>query len=125
MLISDRRNRLGDDIIEASVDLWGNGIRHGTDGTDAEGSCFTVRIIVISFIYCNEHYKISMDVDKSPPGTAQFRYRPSPASVPVPLPNDGTVSVLTSDGRLVPVPSHPKRTRTDRTVEDTNNTRGD
>jgi len=50
MLISDRRNHLGDDIIEALVELWGNGIRHGMDGTDAEGSCFTVRIIVMSFI---------------------------------------------------------------------------
>lgn len=46
--------------------------------------------------------------------------RPSSASVPVPLPNDGTVSVLPSDRRLVPVPSvlrDPRRTGRLRTLD--------
>jgi hypothetical protein len=38
-------------VSAAGIDRWGNGIRHGTDGTDDEGFCFTVRIIVMSFIY--------------------------------------------------------------------------
>jgi hypothetical protein len=46
LLISDLRNRLGDDIIEASeclkswviqrFNLWSNRVRHGPDGADAE-----------------------------------------------------------------------------------------
>jgi hypothetical protein len=32
------------------LDLWSNGVRHCADGADAEGSCFTVRVIVMSFI---------------------------------------------------------------------------
>jgi len=45
LLISDLRNCLGDDIIEAAVseilgetrlNLWSNRVRHGQDGADAE-----------------------------------------------------------------------------------------
>jgi len=56
LLISNVRNRLGYDIIEASECLksWiQQGLicgAHCADGADAEGSCFTVRVIVMSFI---------------------------------------------------------------------------
>jgi len=32
----------------AGLDLWGNRIRHGSDGADATGSCYAVWIIVAS-----------------------------------------------------------------------------
>ena len=32
------------------LDLWSYGVRQCTDGADAEGSFFTVRVIVMSFI---------------------------------------------------------------------------
>jgi hypothetical protein len=57
LLISDLCNHLADDVIQASECLKSwiqqdliNGIRHCTDGTDAKGPCFKVRIIVMSFI---------------------------------------------------------------------------
>jgi hypothetical protein len=57
LLISDLRNRLADDVIQASECLKSwiqqdliNGIRHCIDRTDAKGPCFKVRIIVMRFI---------------------------------------------------------------------------
>jgi hypothetical protein len=49
---STHRNRHGLPRIMDStgLDLWSNGVRHCADGADAEGSCFTVRVIVMSFI---------------------------------------------------------------------------
>jgi len=34
----------------ARLGLWSNVIGHGTDGADGTGSCFKVRIIVMSLI---------------------------------------------------------------------------
>jgi hypothetical protein len=28
----------------AGLDIWNNGVRYGSDGTDIKGSCFSVRI---------------------------------------------------------------------------------
>jgi len=39
------------DIVGAAgLDLWSNGVLHGTDGADAHGFCITVSVIVPNVI---------------------------------------------------------------------------
>jgi hypothetical protein len=37
-------------VDSTELNHWSNGVRHCADGADAEGFCFTVRVIVMSFI---------------------------------------------------------------------------